>query len=229
MGLRDYTTMSFDVYGTLIDWESGILGHLRPWLKGVPNSDILSAYGALENEWQMREPGMLYPEILTRVHGDLGKRFGFESRRRDAEAFAASIGDWLPFPDSTESLRHLKRHHRLVILSNVDEASIARSIRRIGVEFDQVLTAEAIGSYKPARANFERLLAAAEGKLLHIAESLYHDHTPCNALGIASAWINRRHGMTGCGATRQPDSMPRTDYIFPSLAALCQAHQEQSA
>ena len=151
----------------------------------------------------------------------------------EAAAFGASVGDWPAFPDSADALAYLKGHFQLVILSNVDRKSFAGSNRRLGVEFDQILTAEEIGSYKPDLRNFEYLLArageagVAKGELLHVAQSLFHDHVPANRMGIASAWIDRRHDKPGGGATIVPDPMPHYDFRFTSMRALADAHRAE--
>ena len=132
-------------------------------------------------------------------------------------------------------MSYLKQHFQLIILSNVDRASFAASNRRLGVTFDQILTAEEIGSYKPDLRNFDYLLSRAgeagiaKHELLHVAQSLFHDHVPANRLGIASAWIDRRHGKPGGGATVTPDPMPHFDFRFTSLGDLAAAHRAEMA
>jgi 2-haloalkanoic acid dehalogenase type II len=143
------------------------------------------------------------------------------------------VGEWPAFPDSAEALAYLKGHFKLIILSNVDRASFAGSNRRLAVEFDEIFTAEDIGSYKPNLRNFEYLLEhlAANGvgkdDLLHVAQSLFHDHVPANRMGIASAWIDRRHDKPGAGATVLPDPMPHFDFRFTSLGELAAAHRAE--
>ena len=171
--------------------------------------------------------------MLERVHAGLSEQFGVTPDAAEAAAFGASVGDWPAFPDSADALAYLKEHFQLVILSNVDRKSFAGSNRRLGVEFDQILTAEEIGSYKPDLRNFEYLLArvgeagVAKDELLHVAQSLFHDHVPANRMGIASAWIDRRHDKPGGGATIVPDPMPHYDFRFTSMRALADAHRAE--
>ncbi len=144
----------------------------------------------------------------------------------DAAALGSSVADWPAFPDSADALARLKRHYRLVILSNIDRAGFAASNRRLGVEFDTVLTAQDIGSYKPNPANFDALLAKIDGfgiprrRLLHVAQSLFHDHVPAKAKGLPTVWINRRQDQQGWGATPPPAAGVQPDAEFPSIARL---------
>jgi 2-haloalkanoic acid dehalogenase type II len=162
MRLSDFSVLTFDCYGTLIDWESGISGALAPWLErsGVrlERDRVLEAFGELESAQQAATPGMLYPRLLAEVHRGLAERFGIAPDAEAAETFGASVGDWPAFADSTPALAYLEQHYQLVILSNVDRASFARSNAKLGVTFDAVCTAEDIGSYKPDPRNFDHLL-----------------------------------------------------------------------
>jgi 2-haloacid dehalogenase len=228
-----FDALSFDCYGTLIDWESGIAAALRRWLDGrrpdVDDETLLTAYAELESGVQGEDPGALYPVVLEQVVTRLGERIGVPVTAADAAAFGASVGDWPAFPDSPEALARLKAHCRLIILSNIDRASFARSDARLGVEFDAILTAQDIGSYKPDPRNFEVLrrtaaeLGVGEGRLLHVAQSLFHDHLPAKAIGLPTVWIDRRAGRPGGGATPVPDMPVRPDWTFPTLAAFADA------
>ena len=238
MRLSDFKALSFDCYGTLIDWETGIVEALRPLSAraSVAPEQLLEAYGPIEHEIEVEQPGLAYSQLLERVHERLCDRFGVEQDELEAAKFGASVGDWPAFPDSAEALDYLKQHFKLIILSNVDRLSFAGSNRRLGVEFDHIFTAQDIGSYKPDLRNFEYLLAGVErdgigkGELLHVAQSLFHDHVPANRMGIASAWIDRRHDKPGAGATVMPDPMPHYDFRFTSLGELAEAHRaEQSS
>jgi 2-haloacid dehalogenase len=150
----------------------------------------------------------------------------------EGRAFGASVGDWPAFPDSSAALRNLNRHYPLVMLSNVDHASFECSARRLGIEFDHVFTAQDIGSYKPAIRNFEYLIDRLDHEgyrreeILHTAQSLFHDHIPANAVGLASAWINRQAGHAG--ATPSPTVEPHFDFEFPTLAAMARAVEQLS-
>jgi 2-haloacid dehalogenase len=231
--LRDFDALSFDCYGTLIDWETGIAAVLRPWAdaRGLPMTDeqLLAAYGRHEAQAEVDHPTDLYPRILARAMRDLGAELGVPVGDDEAEALAVSVPDWPAFPDSAEALERLSRRYRLIILSNVDRASFAGSNERLGVTFTSVLTAEDIGSYKPSPRNFEALaleagrLGIPEGRLLHVAQSLFHDHVPAKAAGLPTVWINRRHDNPGWGATPEPPSGVTPDRKFPSMQALADA------
>ena len=235
MKLSDFEVLSFDCYGTLIDWESGLLSALRPFSErsGVAGEELLEAYGVIEFELEQERPNLVYSQLLEKVYARLCDRFGIEEDEVQAAKFGASVGDWPAFPDSVEALRYLKQHFKLVILSNVDRLSFAGSNRRLGVDFDFIFTAQDIGSYKPDLRNFEYLLThlaeagIGKEKLLHVAQSLFHDHVPANNMGIASAWIDRRHGRPGGGATVLPDPMPHFDFRFTSLGELADAHRAE--
>ena len=233
--LSDFEALSFDCYGTLIDWETGILNALQPLLdrSRVPDEELLEAYGVVEFELEQEHPSLVYSQLLEKVHAALCDRLGVDEDEVEAAKFGASVGDWPAFPDTVEALSYLKQHFKLVILSNVDRMSFAGTNRRLGVEFDYIFTAQDIGSYKPDLRNFEYLLeklveaGIPKGKLLHVAQSLFHDHVPANRMGIASAWIDRRHGKAGGGATVLPDPMPHLDFRFTSLGELADAHRAE--
>jgi 2-haloalkanoic acid dehalogenase type II len=236
MQLSQFKVLSFDCYGTLIDWEAGLSRALEPLRQrtGVSADRLLEGFGQAEHALEEVHPGLRYSELLEKVHERLSIELGMAANADEARAFGRSVGDWPAFPDSADALAYLKQHFRLVILSNVDRKSFAGSNRQLGVEFDHIFTAEEIGSYKPDLRNFDHLLErlAEEGvvkdDLLHVAQSLFHDHAPANQLGIASAWIDRRHGKGGAGATPLPDPLPSFDFRFTSLAELAAAHQAET-
>jgi 2-haloalkanoic acid dehalogenase type II len=235
--LSDFDVLTFDCYGTLIDWETGISAAIGPWLQrqGVSATpeQILAAFAAAEAPQQEATPGMSYPELLARVHGAVAARFGVAPDADAAAAFGRSIEHWPAFPDSAEALAYLKRHYKLVILSNVDRASFAHSERKLGVAFDAVYTAQDIGSYKPDARNFEYMLArlaeqgVAREQILHTAESLYHDHIPAKRFGLSTCWIHRRAGQSGHGATRPPEVDVIPDFRFATLAEMAEAHRAE--
>jgi len=235
MQLSQFKALSFDCYGTLIDWEAGLGQALRPLANrsGTSPEQLIEAYGPIEHDLEEIHPETRYSELLERVHERLCDDLGVERNEAEAVALGASVPDWPAFPDSAEALDYLKGHFQLVILSNVDRQSFAGSNRRLGVEFDHIYTAEDIGSYKPSLRNFDYMLSHLEeagigkGDLLHVAQSLFHDHVPANKLGIASAWIDRRHDKPGSGATVVPDPLPHYDFRFTSLAALADAHRAE--
>jgi 2-haloalkanoic acid dehalogenase type II len=237
--LGDFSALTFDCYGTLIDWEAGILAALRPWTAAhrveVDDEELLAAFGRAESRRQAAQPTAPYPEILAGVLGDLATEHGATASREEAAAFAGSVGDWPAFPDSAEALAYLKRHYRLVIVSNVDRASFRHSNAKLGVTFDAVVTADDAGAYKPAPNHFQLALAqladmgVAGHQVLHVAQSLYHDHVPAKRLGLKTMWINRRADRAkGSGAT--PAAAPVTpDGEVPTLAALAELHRQEHA
>ncbi|WP_250517261.1 haloacid dehalogenase type II [Caballeronia sp. INDeC2] len=236
MKLTDFDTLTFDCYGTLIDWETGIFEALRPLLDRVEpaltRDQVLEAHARHESSQQKYTPGKRYQELLAIVYKRLAEEWGVSFTQEDCTAYGRSIRDWPAFPDSADSLRYLKRHYKLVILSNVDNESFAHSNARLQVEFDAIITAEDAGSYKPSPRNFEYMLeklgerGIPKEKILHTAESLFHDHKPANEFGLASCWIYRRHSQPGFGATMDPGAQPKIDFRFNSMAELADAHRE---
>jgi 2-haloacid dehalogenase len=235
MKLNDFRVLSFDCYGTLIDWETGIWNALQPLLAGhdhqITREDALAAFGKVEPDVEHAMPHLLYREILERVHGELARLWHLPSSQDLDRQFGESIGHWPAFADTPTALAYLKQHFKLVILSNVDRQSFTHTNARLGVEFDAICTAEDIGSYKPDPRNFAYLLkqVAALGNkptdLLHVAQSLFHDIEPAEILGIHRCWINRRaENGTGSGATRAIGRMPTLDFSFRSLGELAAAH-----
>jgi 2-haloacid dehalogenase len=237
--LTDFSTLTFDCYGTLIDWERGILAELRPWAArhGIRADDdaLLTAFGETELRCETATPGRLYPAILGDVLAQLAERWNASLEPQEAATFGGSVGRWPVFSDSVEALQYLKRHYKLVVLSNVDRASFAKSRERLGVVFDRVITAEDVGSYKPNRRNFEfaladiaKTLGVEKHQVLHTAQSIFHDVIPAKSLGLATMWINRRKGRPGWGATPPPrvdaETM-RPDFEVASLAELATLHE----
>ncbi len=235
--LTDFTVLTFDCYGTLIDWETGIWDALQPLLmengcEAVAREKALEAFGAEEADQEARAPSMPYPEVLARVHRALAKRFGLLTREELDSSFGASVPQWPAFPDTAQALRALKHRYRLVILSNVHREGFAASNRKLGVRFDAIHTAEEIGSYKPSPRNFEFLLerlrsdlGVAPDEVLHTAQSLFHDHVPARVFGLANCWIDRQ-GLSGggsFGATARVRERPDVDFVYPTLGALAEA------
>lgn len=239
MRLGDFKVLSFDCYGTLIDWESGIWAALQPLIatadRPVSREAGLAAFARQESAQEAETPGLLYSALLAHVHRRLAAEWRAPSDAPADRAFGGSVGDWPAFPDSAEALRYLRQFFELVILSNVDRASFARSNRQLGVEFFAIYTAEEIGTYKPDPRNFrhmlDRLGEAGYGPddILHVAQSLYHDHVPANRCGLRSAWIDRRQGTggEGWGATPPPAGDVRYDFRFATLAELAAAHRAE--
>jgi 2-haloacid dehalogenase len=236
MKLSDFTVLTFDCYGTLIDWESGMVEALKPLVaklgRALSRNEILEAHARHESSQQMITPAKRYRELLAVVYKRLAEEWGVPAAWDECLSYGRSISDWPAFPDSAEALRYLKEHYKLVILSNVDNESFAHSNRKLGVAFDAIFTAEDIGSYKPSPRNFKYLLdkLAARGiekeHILHTAESLFHDHAPANEFGLANCWIHRRHAEGGFGATMSPGKTPHTEFRFSSMAEMAAAHRE---
>ena len=237
--LGDYKVLTFDMYGTLIDWETGLHDALAPLAARAdpPRSReaVLDSFAAWEIVQQRTTPAARYRDLLASVARRVTEEWGVGASWEECRAFGRSVPDWPAFDDTAAALRYLGRHYRLAVLSNVDNEGAAGSLRRIGVPVDAVYTAEDIGSYKPDLRNFHYMLAALErrgfgrGEILHVAQSLVHDHGPANALGLANCWIDRRHGRAGAGATGAPDEMPGLAFRFDSLAALVAAHKAERA
>ena len=235
--LTDYRVLTFDCYGTLIDWECGIWHAMQPLIVKNPGAmverdDALRAFARCESAQERAAPRMRYPELLARVHGGIAERFGLQTDDELNAAFGGSVPHWPAFPDTADALRILKQHYRLVILSNVHRDGIAASVRKLGVAFDAIYTAEEIGSYKPADANFEYLLSHLKSDLgldrsdvLHTAQSLYHDHVPARKFGLANVWVDRQRLSEGgnWGATERVATMPETDFVFFSLGEMAEA------
>src|SRR2546423_930982 len=217
-----FECISFDCYGTLVDWESGILSALGPILERhsavATREQILALYGELEPAEQ-RRPYRPYREILKGVVLGFGDKFGFRPALDELESLPKAVGGWQPFPDTVEALRRLKSRYKLAIISNIDDDLFAQTAKLLKIDFDWVITAQQARSYKPSHNNFlqaQKRIALPNQKLLHAAESLYHDIAPCNELGIASVWVNRRGGKIG--ATREAKAKP--DLEVRDLAAL---------
>jgi 2-haloalkanoic acid dehalogenase type II len=235
--LTEFTVLTFDCYGTLIDWETGIWDALQPLLMENGRDDVtreqaLEAFGAEEVDQESRTPSMPYPGVLASVHRALAKRFGLLTRDELDSAFAASLPHWPAFSDTAAALRALKHRYRLVILSNVHREGFALSNRKLGVGFDAVYTADEIGSYKPSPRNFEFMLERLErdhgiapSQILHTAQSLFHDHVPARVFGLANCWIDRQGLSRGgeWGATAKLRERPDVDFLYPTLGALAQA------
>lgn len=219
--------LTFDCYGTLIDWESGILAALRPVLAAqrinVNEDELLVRYAQHETEVEAG-PYRRYRDVLTEVVVRLGRDYDFAPTDVEQRSLAESIRNWQPFPDTVSALQRLANRYSLVILSNIDDDLFALTQPKLKVNFTDVITAQQVRSYKPARRNFETALqriAHDKAEVLHVAQSLFHDVEPAHALGIATAWINRRKDKQGPGAT--PPSSARPDATFATLAELATA------
>jgi len=233
MRLADFDALSFDCYGTLIDWEAGIAAVLTPWAAdqgiALTTQDLLERYAIAEAQEEERTPTAPYPSILGAAMAAVGAALGVQVTAAEREQLATSVPDWPAFSDSADALDQLSRRYKLIILSNVDRTSFAGSNARLRVRFDGIVTAEAVGSYKPSPRNFEALLETARelgvgsGRLLHVAQSLFHDHVPAKSMGLPTAWIDRRGARHGWGATPQPRVDVQPDWTFRSMAELAAA------
>jgi 2-haloacid dehalogenase len=228
-----FKVLTFDCYGTLIDWETGIESLIRPWLltldSPMPSDLVITSFALHQAKHQQVRPALLYPEVLARTWKNIEGTFGWEADDGHREAFSRSVGDWPPFADTVGSLRYLSRFFKLAILSNVDNASLKRTLVRLEVPFDLTVTAEDVGSYKPGLPHFERAIAElskqgiAQDEILHVAQSKHHDVVPGRALGLTTVWVNRRHDRKGSGATLATDAEPHM--MVTSLAELVAAHK----
>jgi putative hydrolase of the HAD superfamily len=237
MRLADFKALTFDCYGTLIDWETGMIEALRPLTgrlnKPLSRNEVLQAHARHESEQQAQTPVKLYRDLLAIVYRRLAEEWKVSAAWSECVAYGRSVRDWPAFPDSAAALQYLRKHYKLVILSNVDNENFSFSNQKLGVDFDAIYTAEDVGSYKPSLGNFHYMLkklptiGVSAGEVLHTAESLFHDHQPANQVELASCWIYRRHNDEGFGATMTPAAMPRYDFRFTSLAELAKAHQDE--
>ena len=220
----DYDVLTFDCYGTLIDWETGIWQALQPLLArygvGLTQDETLELYGELEAAAE-RGAYREYKIVLRQVLEGFGARLGFMPTEAELAAFSQSVKDWPAFPDSARALRALKTKYKLAIISNIDDDLFAYSARRLEAPFDWVITARQARSYKPSlnnfRVAFERI-GVPQSRILHVAQSLYHDIVPAKALGLATVWVNRRHDKAGFGATPAAEAQP--DLEVPDLQTL---------
>jgi len=228
LDFAQFDWLSFDCYGTLIDWESGILAYLKPLLrkKGCNVNDvlILNSYSEFE-PLEQAGPYRGYREVLSGVVRDFARALQFDVTPAEAAGLAESIADWEPFADTVAGLRRLQSRYKLAILSNIDDDLFAHSARKLKVPFDLVLTAQQLRSYKPSRSNFEALLKrlpVPRNRLLHVAESLYHDVAPAQSLGITTVWVNRRQGRSAAASkvsAVQPDIEVNDVIHLANLAA----------
>lgn len=238
MQLTDFKVLTFDCYGTLIDWEHGIHHALIPLIakadQKLSREQALETFARHESAQEAGSGDMPYSQLLSVVYKRLANEWNVKVTNEEANIFGASVPDWPEFPDSAGALSYLKNFYKLVILSNVDRISFRASNIRLAVEFDGIYSAQDIGSYKPDRQNFRYMIDRVKqdhslepSSILHTAQSLYHDHAPANEMGLASVWIDRRHAAEGWGATLPPAGTPRYNFRFDSMAAMVQAHERE--
>jgi 2-haloacid dehalogenase len=225
-----FDALTFDCYGTLIDWEAGILAALRTVLPvdaaAADDESLLEEYANAEATMEAG-PYRRYREIAGEGMAAVARAHGAVLAAADVARLGGSVADWPAFPDSHDALSRLKTRFRLGVLTNCDDDLFAASNEKLGVEFDWVVTAQQVGSYKPDVRNFEALTerlardGVARDRILHVAQSLFHDHAPAQSLGFRSVWINRRHDRPGSGATPPTDARP--DATFPTMASFAAA------
>lgn len=226
LDLRQKEILTFDCYGTLIDWEAGLNAALQPILRrhgmALAADAVLERYAALEAEAE-RGPYHTYRETLQICLRQLGDQLGFAPTPEEVAQFGGSVADWPAFSDSAQALAALKTRYKLVILSNVDDDLFAFSNQKLGVTFDAIITAQQVGGYKPGLGHFQRALTQLNrpaASFLHVAQSLFHDHVPAKQLGWDTVWVNRRLGKPGFGATPPAHALP--DLEVPDMATAAQ-------
>ena len=218
-----FDVLTFDCYGTLIDWEAGILAGLRVILGplGIEagDDDLLERYARAEAATEAGDY-LRYREVLARSANAVCRELDVTPGPAELAAFGGSVGDWPAFADSAASLARLHERFKLAVITNCDDDLFAASNRRLGVTFDHVITAQQVGAYKPSTRNFDvafERIGVPRGRILHVAQSLFHDHVPAKRLGMTTVWIDRRHGRDGSGATPPAEAVP--DLAAPSMAA----------
>ena len=239
LDLTTFKALSFDCYGTLIDWETGIAAVLAPWAReqglGLGDEQLLLAYGGNEAAVQHETPTASYPDVLATAFRRTGEDLGRPVSDEWAQRLGDSVPDWPAFPDSADALARLRTHYQLIILSNVHRDGFAGSNRHLRGDFAAIITAEDGGAYKPAENHFRALdatlpeLGVERTELLHVAQSLFHDHVPANREQLPSVWINRRHDRPGWGATPEPPGEWSYDLELPSMGAFADAVDEAFA
>jgi 2-haloacid dehalogenase len=213
MDFSSVQLITFDCYGTLIDWETGMLAALRslfPNHAHIADEQLLAMYGEIEVRLE-GGPYLPYRTVLSRTAEEMGKRLGVELSAEQCQQFAESLKRWPPFPDSVASLQTLAKHYRLGIISNTDDDLFAASQKLLQAPFAMIVTAQQVQSYKPSLRNFEEAIKRAgipKETILHAAQSIYHDIAPANTLGLKNIWVNRRFGKQGPGATVAGDAKP---------------------
>ena len=234
MRISDFSALTFDCYGTLIDWERGMLVALQPWLEragvAADESALLAAYGRHESIIQGEEPALPYRDVVAKVLGRIADDFEIPAHREEQITFGGSVGRWPPFPDSRDALKYLRTQFKLAAITNVDNRSFADTHLLLGEPFHAVITAEDVGSYKPALENFHYAfkrvaeLGVERDKILHVAQSLYHDIAPARTLDLANVWVDRQ---TGRGSGMTPPTEAQPDLRVISMEELVAIHRAE--
>jgi 2-haloacid dehalogenase len=219
-----FKLLSFDCYGTMIDWETGIFSALRPILtehrQNITDSTILELYSELEASAEKGE-FLRYRHVLQSVVRGFGERLGFSPTDAEVHSLPGSLANWQPFADTVEALRKLRARYQLAVISNVDDDLFATTAPKLGVSFDAVITAQQAGCYKPCMRIFElaeKRMGVSREHWLHVGQSIYHDVIPAQSLGIATVWVNRPSPRPGAGAATAASGKP--DVEVPNLQTL---------
>jgi 2-haloalkanoic acid dehalogenase type II len=232
--LSDFKILTFDTYGTLIDWESGIYNALLPLIERTDpapdRNQALEVFGEEETHLELTQPGLIYSSLLSECYHAIAKRWNIEATNYEARIFGQSVKHWPAFPDSPAALQKLRQHYLMATLTNCDRISYMGSNARLEFEWDSIYTAQDAGSYKPALRNFEFLFERVRQdfgilpqEILHVAQSLTHDMVPATKMGMNTVWINRRHGQEGFGATIPPKEPYNIDWEFSSMKDFAEA------
>ena len=238
MKLGDFKMLTFDTYGTLIDWESGIYNALEPLLDKLPirlnRDEVLELFAEFEMKQQAENPSQVYSSLLADVARAMANKWQIKLSDDEAVEFGRSVKNWPAFDDSAESLKYLRQHYLMATVTNCDRISYMGSNSRLEIEWDAIYTAQDIGFYKPNLRNFEymferarRDLGVLPHEILHVAQSLTHDMVPATSMGMTKVWINRRHDAEGFGATAPPQGEYTIEWEFNSMADFVAAHREE--
>ena len=229
--LSDFDAVTFDVYGTLIDWEPSIAAFLQAWASEnrivATGDELIMSFDRARAEIQKERPAHLYPEVLRRCFDRISSDYGVAVDSSRREAFSTTPHDWPAYADTQAGLKALQARARIGALSNIDNASLASSCARMNIRFDIVVTAERVGAYKPGGEHFATALADLDAvgiprqRILHVGQSLRADITPANRLGLKSAWINRPQRLLGLSGEGAAEAQP--DLTVSSLAELLEA------
>ncbi len=236
MKLTDYKLLTFDTYGTLIDWETGIFDALEPLRDKLPirldRDEVLELFAEFELGQQSENPSQIYSELLADVYRAMAAKWQLRVSDDEAAAFGKSVKLWPAFDDSPAALQYLRQHYLMATVTNCDRISYMGSNSRLEIEWDAIYTAQDIGYYKPNLRNFEymferarRDLGVLPHEILHVAQSLTHDMVPATQMGMTKVWINRRHNVEGLGATAPPQGEYTIEYEFNSMADFVEAHR----
>ena len=240
MKLSDFKMLTFDTYGTLIDWESGIYNALDPLLDKLPlklnRDEVLELFAECELQQQSSNPTQIYSSVLADVSRSIANKWQIKITDEESLAFGRSVKHWPEFEDSAECLKYLRQHYLMATVTNCDRISYMGSNARLEIEWDAVYTAQDIGCYKPNLRNFEymfeharRDLGILPREILHVAQSLTHDMVPATRMGMTKVWINRRHDTESYGATAPPEGEYTIEWEFNSMADFVTAHQQEFA